>query len=800
MQMNRSLIRGTSRYFGANISTQLPAISLETFRGIASSNGTLTGIAQLFHTQIGPYLSIDSRIVSIPSDLLKAYNQYIKTLYSQLVHTEHLNLFCAMKDVLITPIPISWSNMTYLAGDPMCTAGVPTLFVQQSFDFTIDCSRPSPLTLNLSRHNILFALIATQATPTTDKSICSLTTTPLQCLAAMSSGREMLKNLVLPQELIDFLRLIPAQIIQTKVGLMQYGVASGNWYLMHQALLEDDFNWNFLGWCFLAEWAAGIREVVSFEGDITSIVLISNTYSEQKYLASGETTQNATTLVLTLVKISTGLSIFVATLTLLSTFAAKSSVVWTNLFYFNRLVGSIWIGRPLALLRGLSAIFILGTSQLSLSSTNGYTKFIFQPRPLLYTIVIAGEANWIVYVLTDILVVVFGDTTRIYAPLSSVAVWCIVVGVELYQPVQLVIDLDRRCIGNDMDYGLYCSSGRVQVGSYDRVWNLLCIQVIGVLIIAICCTMFRKPSIISTRLFLSSAPDILAKPLEIINSQPCYDYATCTICGILPLPSRYQFDLTLWTVLMDHPSGPQDDSRVIPMIQARTVGSESESQGHLKYQKGNLMDRIAKRWRKLIASIAFGHMLFAIGSSISYFEVVQVNLANDYYWAGFNLTGTHSFFASWLNEQLIFNSLLDEVKLDSPSIISEGSFDKNPAFVTSTIIYGALVQHYELNTIGATINGLRISDACMMPWIFTPYCYLDLNQTWHIAHTSARQLRCKNMTTNAAIYLETVLRNTQWHDFRSCWGSAFDIAYGNDLQQTTQGQTWLNSISMTWIP
>ncbi|OQS03625.1 hypothetical protein THRCLA_21119, partial [Thraustotheca clavata] len=555
MQLNRSLIRGTSRYFGANISTQLPAINLETYRGIASSNGSLTGIAQLFHTQIGPYLSIDIRMVPIPSELLLAYNLFIKSLYSQLVaDTQLLNYLSSMGDVSITPIPSTWSNMTYLAGDPMCTAGTPTSYLQQSFDFTIDCSHPNPFTLSLSRHNLLFALNALQPMPNIDKFICSLTTKLSLCLDSITSGRFVTQGLEFSNELNFLTNSIPAQIKQIKVGIMQYANASGKLYLMHQLLLTDDIHWNFFGWCFLAEWAAGTREVLTFEGDVASVVLISNAYPEQKYVASGRTIQSATKLVLSLVRISTVVSIVVGAITLLCTVFAKSKVVWQNLFYYNRLVGSIWIGRPLALLRGMSAILILATSQLSLTSTNGYTKFVFDPRPILQTFVIVGEANWIVYVLSDILVIIFRDTARIYDPLSSAIIWCTLVAIELLIPVNLSIEIDRQCVGNDMDYGLFCSSGRVQVGSYSRVWLILGIQVIGVLLIAVCASFYHNPSLLSTRLFLSSTPDVLTKPLHVVDSKPTYDLATCTLCGLLPLPSSYQFDLTLWTVLRDHTS------------------------------------------------------------------------------------------------------------------------------------------------------------------------------------------------------------------------------------------------------
>ncbi|OQR89142.1 hypothetical protein ACHHYP_06454, partial [Achlya hypogyna] len=105
--------------------------------------------------------------------------------------------------------------------------------------------------------------------------------------------------------------------------------------------------------------------------------------------------------------------------------------------------------------------------------------------------------------------------------------------------------------------------------------------------------------------------------------------------------------------------------------------------------------------------------------------------------------------------------------------------------------YGAIVAHGELNSVAAAIAGLRTSDACEAPWIFTPYCYLDFGRTWPVAHSTRRQVRCETMTANGAVYLDAVLRNVDWDAWRDCWGAAFDVAFGNELQRSAAGQRWL---------
>ncbi|OQR85669.1 hypothetical protein ACHHYP_11578 [Achlya hypogyna] len=83
----------------------------------------------------------------------------------------------------------------------------------------------------------------------------------------------------------------------------------------------------------------------------------------------------------------------------------------------------------------------------------------------------------------------------------------------------------------------------------------------------------------------------------------------------------------------------------------------------------------------------------------------------------------------------------------------------------------------------------------MAPWIFTQYCYLDFNRTWSMAYSARRQMRCQSMLTNGAVFLESVLRNIDWGDWTTCWGDAFAIAFGNELQTTSQGQAWLHEVA-----
>ncbi|RQM21390.1 hypothetical protein B5M09_005792 [Aphanomyces astaci] len=81
------------------------------------------------------------------------------------------------------------------------------------------------------------------------------------------------------------------------------------------------------------------------------------------------------------------------------------------------------------------------------------------------------------------------------------------------------------------------------------------------------------------------------------------------------------------------------------------------------------------------------------------------------------------------------------------------------------------------------------------------HCWVDFGQRWEMAHTEARQLRCHmHDVTNGAVYIESMLRNTDWSSCASCWGTAFDAPYRNELHKSVSGLAWLATVqSEAWL-
>ncbi|KAF0714660.1 Aste57867_3765 [Aphanomyces stellatus] len=135
------------------------------------------------------------------------------------------------------------------------------------------------------------------------------------------------------------------------------------------------------------------------------------------------------------------------------------------------------------------------------------------------------------------------------------------------------------------------------------------------------------------------------------------------------------------------------------------------------------------------------------------------------------------------------------MQLTQETINMDGTFDATNAVVQFAANYGAQMQHTDLATVEASVAGLRVTDPCLVPWIFTQYCFVDFNRRWELANSATRLRRCQqHMTTNGAVYLESMLRNIDFSVFQTCWGHAFDVAVGQELSRSDAGQAWMKNV------
>ncbi|OQR90119.1 hypothetical protein ACHHYP_05793 [Achlya hypogyna] len=238
----------------------------------------------------------------------------------------------------------------------------------------------------------------------------------------------------------------------------------------------------FYEWCFLHEWAMGKREVVKLEGDAGSITALSAAEALLSMPPDADSVPYSFTWLLQYgcQYITTVLIGVVGLGAIHMVVMSHSDVEGLNLFCFNRLVGLVWVGRPLLLVRSVTALALLNTSTLSLETTDGYTYSTSPPLPWNKTVLAAAEVTWLVYVLNDLGSCVTLQYTSIYAFKSANAAWAVGIASTYLMQVAPTCRLERSCNFIDMDAGVKCTSGAVIIGSLARVQLLSGLAVVCV--------------------------------------------------------------------------------------------------------------------------------------------------------------------------------------------------------------------------------------------------------------------------------------------------------------------------------
>ncbi|OQR86204.1 hypothetical protein ACHHYP_10861 [Achlya hypogyna] len=789
---NRSLVRQSNRFYGANITTGA-AIDFEVYQGLCASPGVCTGQTGVFHSLVGPFLSIDMFYIAAPPPLIALWATF-QAYFAQ------TSVVATLKSAMVRPTPPAWANAnyTFYGGNPMCLKISGTALVQQSFDFSDACAGTKPLAVTFDPPALLFALLVTAASPT---AACAFQPqTFAVCNSAVTAALALLSTL--PADASAVTAEVPNAvdaIARLRVGFMQYATtAAGSWMLLTQPALEGS-SWDVVGYVVLADWVRGKREVVSFEGDVSSLMLLSNEYAPMSFATPFDELKRATQVFYYLCMYTSVLLVLVASLCTFYGMLSGFRVMGRNLLRFNRVVGSVWIGRPLLIVRGGTALLLLSTSQVILSSTNGVTHFATARRSFLETIVVAGEATWVTYVVNDVRLLVVPGLSVYYAPVSSLSTWLLFAILESADPVQLTATFTRQCDSTDMDYFVACSSGVVEVGSTSRLGLLLLLQsVVIVVALAMAWAVRRRYPAVGdfdeAPFLISSATNTFFTTMGSGNVW-AIDRVSCIMAGLVPFTFRrkhFTFDLKSWLVVKDTVSVYQSGVSQAP---EKSLHREVSTGSVLLLASSSVL--VSHRWDRALAVFGFLYMAATIAGSLSYLEVAKVNLANDLWWANFNITGAHAFLANWYNEQLYLGAQYPAFALDTPNISQAVAYGMPGVFITSAANFGANLQHTQLSALIPVIAGFRRMDACNnAPWIFTQYCFADFDRRWSLANTALRQRRCEAMTTNGAVYLEGMLRNLVWDEWQPCWGEPFNVAVGNELRRSQAGHVWLESVEM----
>ncbi|OQR90296.1 hypothetical protein THRCLA_09378 [Thraustotheca clavata] len=784
---NMSLVQNSSTYFGLIDDNMMEENDVCT---------PLTAIFQAVHDQIGPMDNIDLYWIPMPMELLQSVQTHRSNLLVKIQSDEKFNSsLSALGAYTFHITPLKWQNSTWLfyGGNPMCGFGVGLPFVQESFGFDDGCATQNALSINWSPFSVMFAYAMVNGNvsstckelPPVYQSLCMHELAKLSDLYARYSDTFS----VPPLPSIERLQLSFLQFIDFTGGTTLT--------IEQQLLLEPSFA--FFGWISIYEWALNMREAVSFEGDTAIYPLMS--YASKPLSSRERLVQSSVSVYFWYSSCILNIGLFgVGTLTfILWLLHRPDGCPW---FVFNRIVSAAWLNRSIILVRGLTAILCLSSATIEPDRRAANYKFVGSHRSIIDTCLFAGEATWIMYMMQEALHPFTSNLTRIYAPCSTVMAWIVLVALDIWMPAQATSSLDRSCLSKNMDQMVYCISGTIHIGSLQRTLVIFGVLIASSIVSWVLVSILRPkepPTKISPSLVLCSAA------VAFLQSENNFDYLeldfiTAAMCGVLRLKLHKLltlFDTKLWVPLPKSVYFIEPERAIMCLNHVGTnADMVTEIQTWRKSFSGPKSPHVFKlQFNFLVIGIGIMYTIMSLVSNVTYLTIARASLANDYGWAGFNSTGMHTFIANIFNTQLLVSTsqLLD---LSSNAI---SDFNQLYNGTGTSVVWSPNAPRRQLYNasvpLESIIQGLRQMNPCMLPWMFTQYCYLDFGRIWTMASNTKRQIRCKQYTNNAAVYLEAPLRNMQdWDVWQRCWGTSFDIGFAQYLQTTQQGRTWLTSV------
>ncbi|EQC36585.1 hypothetical protein SDRG_06029 [Saprolegnia diclina VS20] len=204
------------------------------------------------------------------------------------------------------------------------------------------------------------------------------------------------------------------------------------------------------------------------------------------------------------------------------------------------------------------------------------------------------------------------------------------------------------------------------------------------------------------------------------------------------------------------------------------------------------LDAATRRWPQRKSAVAgLLYLWFAMAIGAYYLVLLSRSFANDLWWPNYNTSGYELFLVDAINHALEqrLAGVVDLTELAMPrSYASTQLPTPHPAYVRSLLLA-------ELTSIEYAIRNIRNMTAEQSMMLPTLFCYVDFGQRWELAHTVARQARCKEKYRfNGAVYLDAVVRNVQWARLMDAVGHLLDQAVFAALSASgSHGDTWLTA-------
>ncbi|KAH9151970.1 hypothetical protein AeRB84_005538, partial [Aphanomyces euteiches] len=589
LMYGNSLIRQDSSFAFANLSMESV---LEQNGTMLATDLTGNGAYSLFRSTFGPFGSVDLKRVPVTPSLMAFSMQLYDTLAQLRVKSSNFSQQYRILPSLsqFSYFPPPWMNIpsipgtaggnllcgdltgSGIAGGLLLLTGATTSCGSTLGEFITHSpfsSVAAILGTNLIRRNV---------TSNDTSAICAtLSLSKTSCInklilmtANLLTNESLIADSTSITSLVRSAQVAQRDVRNLGVHVIQYGrKSSGKLVNLKFNIFDPSYpEFHVAAWMLAIDWAFAALEVISFQGDISSLnVLTASSSSTSGSVNPLEIPVNVAFYIRYACLYVTSIIICVAVLATIYLVLNKGYVEGLNLLEVNRVAGIVWIGRSFLFIRSMAAICLLSTQVLSLEVVNNVWLMTSASEVLdesstdkairfFKTFLAAGEVSWLGFVLSDILMVYTAQYTPAYVFKCNLMVWGFAAILSLASPATHTATIQRQCTFAHVDYQLVCTSGTISIGSFGRLTALVGICVCSI-VIAYLYERICHPSLPPTRqnsFFLSSSAKYVYEPGNWIDHDVYYlDPASAVINGILSIRFSnvfYMLDLKIWRIFM----------------------------------------------------------------------------------------------------------------------------------------------------------------------------------------------------------------------------------------------------------
>ncbi|KAF0698948.1 hypothetical protein As57867_010399, partial [Aphanomyces stellatus] len=481
----KQLIQLSPKYAYAN--TTLQSIMMQ---GSTVLTAPLDPALAIFSETVGPFGVVDLKRVAVPASLRQLVASMTGFLMAKLSTSDAIQqAFWAIYTMYkFLPQPQAWDNAILWGGDINCglNFGGSMTTPLQYFSFHGICGNFLGDFTNVYTQHIVYSLLVSESLLTNPTRWPAVSVRDVTDQAAILTAINITAGFMLlympSTELTQFAdaaQAVKGMLRDTmQLELIQYLTYDNVHYNLSRVNIyaPSEVDFEFFSWLCLWEWVEGKREVVSFQGDLDTITTLSTIQNfDRRSINPDEIPRNVSLYFLAIIQYISIVLCGVGCAACVYIVASHGYIEGINMMSFSLVAGHVWIGRPLMLIRGLTAISFLSTAKLNLISprANLVAYFTSPVEFWFMTLLSSGEMAWLVNVIHDSCSMLTREYTAGLFFKSSVLVCGAAAIWSFVQPTAHAVTIDRVCVAVSVDFDVVCTSGIVQIGDFNRFLGLI---------------------------------------------------------------------------------------------------------------------------------------------------------------------------------------------------------------------------------------------------------------------------------------------------------------------------------------